>query len=83
MRAITSSAIGEFIFTTLALTIVMTGEIPLHQLFNFILISFGLKLAISFILAIPSIWVIKLLKHSEKIDIYDHSVNFNPFKIKS
>ena len=81
IRSVGSSAMGELIFTVITMTTIMLGEVSFSQMIQFILISYLLKLTLSSILAAPSVLITRSLKHSEQVDVYDHNVNFNPFKV--
>lgn len=82
LRSLAASMIGEAIFITIALTMEFIGVIPLQTLLKLILVSFMIKLIINPIFAVPSAFLAAIFKRIEKIDVYDHDIEFNPFKIK-
>jgi queuosine precursor transporter len=82
LRSLGASMIGEAIFITIALSMEFIGVVPWQTLVKLIIVSFMIKLVINPIFAIPSSILAAILKRIEKIDIYDHDIEFNPFKIK-
>jgi len=74
---------GEAIFITIALSMEFISVVPWHTLLKLIIVSFMIKLVINPIFAIPSSIIAAILKRIEQIDIYDHDIEFNPFKIKA
>lgn len=82
LRSLGASMIGEAIFITIALSMEFIGVVPWQTLLKLIFVSFMIKLIINPIFAIPSSIIAAILKRIEQIDVYDHDIEFNPFKIK-
>lgn len=56
---------------------------PLDKLpyfFELVAISIGSKLIVLIVLAYPANFICYMLKKAQHIDVYDHGVNYNPFK---
>jgi len=80
-RSIGATAIGEFFFNILAFGIMFTGKIPASVIFQAALASYVLKILIAMFTAFPGSMLVFFLKKSENKDVYDHAINFNPFKL--
>lgn len=81
MRSLSASIIGEFIFTFTCVLIAFVGVIPLSKLPQLIFTSFLFKVFFNVTAIGPATILASYLKRTEKIDIYDLNVNFNPFKM--
>lgn len=80
-RSITSSMAGELVFTIISMLIVGMGNMPFTQILELLIASYILKLVIVTLLAYPSTVITGFLKKREGIDVYDYSVEINPFKL--
>ncbi|MCD6048482.1 MAG: conserved hypothetical integral rane protein [Gammaproteobacteria bacterium] len=81
LRSIGSTILGEAIFNILAFFIIFIGFMPLHAIIQAMSISYLFKIAFAFFMAYPASLLVSFLKNIEKVDNYDYSTNFNPFKL--
>ena len=81
LRSIGSSAIGQFLFTFVAMVFDLFYVIPLHDLIELIIVAYMVKLIFTPLVAIPSNWLAEYLKKLEGIDIYDTETDFTIFKL--
>ena len=80
-RALCGSWIGEGIETGLFIPLAFYGSMPNEELLRLALFYYSFKVLYA-ICAMPiASKLVKILKHREKIDIYDKETNFNPFTI--
>lgn len=81
-RAIASTLWGEmadtFVFTTLG----FLGAIPLKAVFTIILTETVLKTTYETVVLPITIRIVKYIKRHDEIDVYDHEISYNPFKLK-
>lgn len=84
VRSILSTVISGFLLVSI---IVIAGfsseEINLSKSWILFKSTYLLEILYAFILVIPSAFIARFLKYTEKVDVYDYNTNFNPFKIKS
>ena len=82
VRSICSTAVGELLFTSIAVIVVMgTGaHMSTDHILNIIGSTYLYKLVYAVITVIPAVLLVKVLKRAEGIDIYDTDTNFNPLK---
>jgi len=84
LRSLGSSTIAEALYSAIAILMMEIGSIKLEYIWKVILISYLIKVTYSVIFAWPGNIIVNYIKYAIKMDIYDQSVNFNPFKnIKS
>lgn len=81
LRSIGSSTIGEAVLVLVAMPIMFLGRSSIHDLMILMLFSYLYKIVFAMVAAYPATLIVALLKKVEKIDVYDYSVNFNPFAI--
>lgn len=81
LRSVGSSAIGQLTFTAVTILFDLLGVIPFNKVLQLISISFTIKLIVTALVALPSTFFVAYLKWLENIDIYDHNIDFNPFKL--
>jgi len=80
-RTIGSTLVGQGVDTVVVLTIAFAGVLPAVVLGTMIL-SHWLTKVVYEIIATPFTYlVVSYLKNKEKVDVYDHGVDFNPLKI--
>ena len=80
LRSVGSSCIGEFFFTFLGIILVMVGANSFTSILKVIAFSFLIKVIFNIIFATPAVFVIRLLRASEKIDPHEQELIDNPFK---
>lgn len=85
IRSIGSSAVGEFLFTVMAVLFIKYGKLPNHILLNTIITSYSIKLIGSSICSLPANAVVLYIKHRlKKTGGYDKSGTIkSPFHIES
>jgi len=83
LRSLGASTISEFIFTVLAVFLIQMGKLSLSQMLTIMATSYALKVVYAIILAFPANLLTMIIKKADRIDIYDHHTNFNPFKLTS
>jgi uncharacterized integral membrane protein (TIGR00697 family) len=81
LRMIASTAIGVFVDSVLFITIAFSGAVPISVLATMIVIQYFVKVLYEVILTPLSCHIVKWLKKTEKVDVYDTKTNFNPFKL--
>lgn len=82
-RSIGSSGIGQLAFTIVTIFIDLIHVVPVSQILEIITVSFSIKIMITPILAFPSSLITLYIKKLEGIDVYDHNISYNPFKVIS
>lgn len=82
LRSIGSTFLGEGILTIVVFLITFVGETSSTHVALLILSAYLFKLLFAVFASFPAFLLMKFLKRSERIDIYDYSTNFNPFKFK-
>jgi queuosine precursor transporter len=78
LRSISSSTIGEIIFSVVATMVIYTKALSLPNLPREFLGALLIKVVCATILAYPGMFLVAFLKKIEQIDVYDHPVKFNP-----
>jgi uncharacterized integral membrane protein (TIGR00697 family) len=79
-RTIGSTAVGQFVDTTLVISIMFAGVLSLHQIVTIIWQGYLLKVGYE-VLATPMTYaVIGWLKRAEGVDTFDRGKSFNPFR---
>lgn len=81
IRSLGSSAIGQLFFTFIAMVFDLFHMMPWVTLMELILSAYIIKLVVTPIAATPAALVAALLKKLEGSDVYDHDVDYNPFKL--
>ena len=81
LRSLTSTAIGELIFTVIALGSLFYATVPSKEVFYLIIIAYLVKLAYGIIATYPSSMLASKLKVIEGVDVYDYKTNFNPLSL--
>jgi uncharacterized integral membrane protein (TIGR00697 family) len=80
LRSLGSSIIGEALYSLMVVTLLNAGIVSFAQLIQILIISWCVKIACNIIFVTPSSLLVAFLKRAEKIDVYDHNIQFNPFK---
>jgi len=81
-RTIGSTIVGEAVDTILFCLIAFFGQIPGALLLTVILSNYIFKVGVEVIFTPITYAIVGFLKRKEKIDVYDHGTNFNPFKLE-
>ena len=82
LRSVSASFIGDIFTIVIAIIFIYYGTMPLEKVYTIAFYGVALNIAYCAIAATPAIFVVKILKHVEKIDTYDREINYNPFKFK-
>ena len=80
LRSIIAAACGQAALTIIVDICAFLGVMSLESLVWMMYSGFAWKMAFAILLAYPTWIVIKFLKKSEGVDIYDLNISFNPFK---
>lgn len=80
LRSLGSSLIGELMLTILVGAIVWYGKTDLITFSNMTISTFMFKLFCTILFITPTVIAVNLIKKYGKMDVYDISTNFNPFK---
>ncbi len=81
IRSVSSSIIGDSITVTLSILGIFAGRISSDAFMLTLLPEIIIMIIFSSLGAIPALFLVRFIKRSENIDIYDIGVNFNPFKL--
>ena len=79
-RSVSSCFFGDAITTILSIFFIFAGRMPYQEITQIIGLEFLISIVLQAIFALPVTFLVCFLKNSEKIDAYDVSLNFNPFK---
>lgn len=77
-RSVLSTFVGEFVFSIIMTAVTWYGNHDVN-LFYLIMITYMTKCFWAIVGVIPASLIVRFLKKSEEIDIYDVNTNFNPF----
>lgn len=80
IRTVFSSFIGQFIFSSVTLSIGLGFSMDVKKLLLIIITSYSIKMLVLVIFGWPSSIITFALKKIWGIDNYDHNVKFNPFR---
>lgn len=80
-RSFISTSIGDALITVITDLIAFLKTMPLSKVIIVIVSIYTFKVIYAFLAAIPAAFLANILKKKEGVDIYDHHVNFNPFKL--
>lgn len=83
LRAIGSTAVGQFFDTTIFLLIAFAGVLPWPLLGTIWLTNYIFKIGVEIVLLPVTYRVVRWFKKKEEIDYYDRATNFNPLKIEN
>ena len=82
LRAVVSTFFGEGSDSLIFFTIAFSGIIKHHHLIVLIITQTILKTVYE-VIALPlTIQVVKWIKKSEQVDVFDNDISYNPFKVK-
>lgn len=80
-RSLLSTGIGELAFSVAGGTLAYVGVEPLSKIPFLMLNGYLFKMFYAFLAVWPVVILTAWLKKSENTDIYDHGINYNPFKL--
>jgi uncharacterized integral membrane protein (TIGR00697 family) len=81
VRTISSTLIGEGIDTFVFCMIAFYGSLPNHLLGAVILSNYIFKCGVEILFTPLTYKIVGLLKRSEQMDVFDHGVSYNPFRL--
>lgn len=82
VRTISSTIVGEAIDVAFFTLIAFYGVFGNDDLMKIIFGNYVFKVAVEILFTPVTYLIVGFLKRSEKIDVYDKSTNFNPFKLE-
>lgn len=80
LRSLASTSIGEGVLTLVVFYITFVGVVPSKQVIELTVSAYIFKVLFALIASFPASFIVRILKKSEGIDVYDDHTNFNPFK---
>ncbi len=81
LRAIVSSLAGELLDSLIFMPIAFWGT-PVGTLLAMMVAQVSFKVLYEIIILPVTAWVVRRVKTSEGVDVFDRGINYNPFKIK-
>jgi uncharacterized integral membrane protein (TIGR00697 family) len=82
LRSIISTCGGEIAYNLVAYPIMLLGKIPLHDLIHIFISVTIFKMLTTAVFLAPECFLTRYLKIKEKINVFDHGVNYGLFKFK-
>ncbi|MBL8232052.1 MAG: queuosine precursor transporter [Bryobacterales bacterium] len=83
VRTIGSTAVGQFVDTTVVITLAFAGTVGGSELLNLIFSGYFGKVIYEALATPLTYAVVNGLKRAEGIDVYDTNTDFNPFRAAS
>lgn len=80
-RTIGSTIVGEGLDTVIFITLVFWGNVPGSVLMQMIMVQYLWKLGYEVAVTPITYAVVGWIKHKEGIDIFDHGISYNPFRL--
>lgn len=80
LRSVTSCFMGDSITTTFAIFFIFFGRMAFFNIIHIIIYQIIIAIVLQAVCVVPATIMVYFLKKSENIDVYDYSINFNPFK---
>jgi queuosine precursor transporter len=80
LRTISSTLIGEGLDTCVFCLVAFYGTMPAHILHAVIISNYIFKCSVEIILTPVTYKIVNFLKKTEKTDVYDYHMNYNPFQ---
>ncbi len=80
MRTIGSTAVGQFVDTTIVMVLAFGGTLSAALIGNLILSGYLAKVAYEAAATPVTYLIVNFLKRKEGVDVYDYATEFNPFK---
>lgn len=78
-RTIGSTAVGQFVDTTVVILIAFIGTASWSTILNLIISGYLAKVIYETVATPLTYYVVNRLKRAEGVDVYDRNTNFNPF----
>lgn len=82
LRSLGSTAIGEALFILIWGFLGFSKQFDIQTLLQLMLASYLCKIIYNIFTIIPISIITTLLKNSEKVDVFDYNIKFNPFALK-
>lgn len=82
MRTIGSSMVAHGVDTLIFFPIAYAGEWPWDLLWEIMAVAYVLKVGVEALMTPVTYAVVGFLKKRTGVDVYDHNISFNPFRIK-
>lgn len=80
LRTISSTIIGEGLDTIVFCVIAFYGTLPSEVLISVIVSNYIFKCSVEILLTPVTYKIVNFLKKTEKVDVYDYHVKYNPFQ---
>lgn len=80
LRSLASTCIGEFVLTLIVFSITFIGVMTSQQVIWLTISAYIFKVLFALVASFPASLLVRLVKKSEGIDVYDYNTDFNPFK---
>lgn len=81
-RTIGSTLVGQLADSFIFITIAFAGSMVASDLVEVIISQWLFKSGYEIIVTPLTYWIVNSLKRVEKVDVYDRSTEFNPFKVQ-
>ena len=78
LRSLGSSAIGEFIFSFIAIGLQFYGVVDYKTILELLMVSLGIKMLVNPLIIIPSSFFVKILKNNEVLELVTNSTTNHP-----
>jgi queuosine precursor transporter len=82
LRAIASTIVGEGADSAIFITVAFAGLFPSGVLLTMVFTQALVKIAFEIIILPLTIVVVKQVKKAEGTEVFDHSISYNPFRLK-
>lgn len=82
VRTITSTFVGEGFDTLIFVMVAFYGVLPNELLIVVLLSNYIFKVGVEVVFTPITYLIVRYLKKSESVDVYDRNTNFNPFKLQ-
>lgn len=80
-RSLTSSFVGQLVYIVLAVPLMLYGAVSNLHLMEIMLASLIVKSILIVVAVLPVSFLVGVIKVTQHLDVYDHGVNYNPFKM--
>lgn len=81
VRSLCSTAIGEATFSIIGGTLAYAGVVPWSKIVFLMMDGYLFKMLYALIAVWPAAMLVYILKRAEGVDIYDHGISYNPFRL--
>ena len=82
LRTITSSLVGQGVDTLVFFPLAYGGEWPWSLIWRIMAVAYVLKVGVEVFLTPVTYAIVTFLKRRTGVDVYDHNISFNPFRLK-